>query len=136
LGGIGLLTVHEVNEDRDGSLAGTGVSGERWWGSPRGDIVQKLKDVIWKVGEQRRLRERGQWQEEEDGEPEAEKAGAEAEAEAAEAVWQRQVNEKQQQQVGALAQVNAAVVMANAATVAMQGDVFTSRSVSPPLPSL
>jgi len=129
--GMGLSTAHEVDEDGDGSLTGTGVGGERLWGGPGGDVVQELKDVIWKVGEQRRLRERRQRreEEEEDGEPEVEEA--EAETEVAEAARGRQVDEKQQQ-VGAQAQVNAAMVAANAATVATREDVFTS---PPPPPS-
>ena len=142
--GMGLSTAHEVDEDGDGSLTGTGVGGERErrWGGPGGDVVQELKDVIWKVGEQRRLRERRQRREEEDGEdgePEVEEAEAETEVAEAEAARGRQVDEKQQQ-VGAQAQVNAAMVAANAATVATREDVFTSPSPSsssppPPPPS-
>ncbi|KAH9965598.1 hypothetical protein BGW80DRAFT_752279 [Lactifluus volemus] len=49
LSGLGLSIV--------GDQAGgaNGPDGERW--GPGGDVVQELKDVIWKVGEQRRQRE-------------------------------------------------------------------------------
>ena len=49
LSGLGLSIV--------GDQAGgaSGPDGERW--GPGGDVVQELKDVIWKVGEQRRQRE-------------------------------------------------------------------------------
>jgi hypothetical protein len=85
---------------------------------PGGDVVQELKDVIWKVGEQRRLRER-RLREEEEGEGDAE--------------------------VEAGAQANSAVLAANATSMATQetatDDVFTSPSPSlsllssPPPPS-
>jgi hypothetical protein len=42
--------------DRDGTEA------VQW--APVGDVVQELKDVIWKVGEQRRMREQRQRAEE------------------------------------------------------------------------
>ncbi|KAI0289581.1 hypothetical protein BC826DRAFT_1106930 [Russula brevipes] len=42
--------------DDDGDSSPVGAGGEKQWG-PGGDVVQELKDVIWKVGEQRRLRE-------------------------------------------------------------------------------
>jgi hypothetical protein len=45
--------------DDDGDSAPVGAGGEKQWG-PGGDVVQELKDVIWKVGEQRRLREQKQ----------------------------------------------------------------------------
>ena len=41
---------------------------KRWGVGPGGDVVQELKDVIWKVGEQRRLRERMHREEEEEEE--------------------------------------------------------------------
>jgi len=40
--------------------------GKRWGVGPGGDVVQELKDVIWKVGEQRRLREKMHREEEEE----------------------------------------------------------------------
>jgi hypothetical protein len=36
---------------------GAEMQKNRWGAGPGGDVVQELKDVIWKVGEQRRLRE-------------------------------------------------------------------------------
>ncbi|KAI9511412.1 hypothetical protein F5148DRAFT_1280819 [Russula earlei] len=43
------------------TAAGTDApEGKKGWGGPEGDVVQELKDVIWKVGEQRRLREQRQ----------------------------------------------------------------------------
>ncbi|KAH8996175.1 hypothetical protein EDB86DRAFT_2920096 [Lactarius hatsudake] len=47
-GGLGLSVVGGQG-DRDGA------GGVQW--APVGDVVQELKDVIWKVGEQRRMRE-------------------------------------------------------------------------------
>jgi hypothetical protein len=44
-------------DDRDGGEA------VQW--APVGGVVQELKDVIWKVGEQRRMREQQQRAEEE-----------------------------------------------------------------------
>ena len=40
--------------------------GKRWGVGPGGDVVQELKDVIWKVGEQRRMREKLHREEDED----------------------------------------------------------------------
>ncbi|KAI9453396.1 hypothetical protein BJY52DRAFT_1189618 [Lactarius psammicola] len=48
-GGLGLSVGDQGDRD------GTGV---QW--APVGDVVQELKDVIWKVGEQRRMREQRQ----------------------------------------------------------------------------
>ena len=50
-GGLG-LSVGSGQGDRDGA------EGVQW--APVGDVVQELKDVIWKVGEQRRMREQRQ----------------------------------------------------------------------------
>ena len=52
-GGLGLSV-----GDRDGA------DGVQW--APVGDVVQELKDVIWKVGEQRRMREQLQREEREE----------------------------------------------------------------------
>ena len=49
-GGLGLLVGGQG--DRDGAEA------VQW--APVGEVVQELKDVIWKVGEQRRMREQRQ----------------------------------------------------------------------------
>jgi hypothetical protein len=43
------------DENADVDAGGAATKG---WAGPGGDVVQELKDVIWKVGEQRRLRER------------------------------------------------------------------------------
>lgn len=52
--GLGLSMIAlDHGEDTIGSTTGKHQKG---WG-PGGDVVQELKDVIWKVGEQRRLRE-------------------------------------------------------------------------------
>lgn len=60
-----------------GDGAGSGATGaggveklERW--GPGGDVVQELKDVIWKVGERRRLRERTRRGEEDEDKEEME----------------------------------------------------------------
>ena len=50
--------------DQETDAIGAGAEGPKRWGSPGGDVVQELKDVIWKVGEQRRLREEKQQLEE------------------------------------------------------------------------
>ncbi|KAH9066843.1 hypothetical protein EDB87DRAFT_1588553 [Lactarius vividus] len=55
-GGFGLSVVGGQG-DRDGA------GGVQW--APVGDVVQELKDVIWKVGEQRRMRELRQKEKEE-----------------------------------------------------------------------
>lgn len=47
-GGLGLSVSGQGDRD--------GAGGVQW--APVGDVVQELKDVIWKVGEQRRMRER------------------------------------------------------------------------------
>ena len=47
-------------------LSSVGQGEGKRWGGPGGDVVQELKDVIWKVGEQRRLRERMHRKEDED----------------------------------------------------------------------
>ncbi|KAH9962617.1 hypothetical protein BC827DRAFT_1197031 [Russula dissimulans] len=55
MSGLGLSVI----TDGEDALAGAGAgAGEKQWGGPGGDVVQELKDVIWKVGEQRRLREK------------------------------------------------------------------------------
>ena len=57
LPGLGLSISH--GHDGDQAVGpGGGLNGERW--GPGGDVVQELKDVIWKVGEQRRQREQQQ----------------------------------------------------------------------------
>lgn len=53
--GLGLSVIAlDHGEDANGSTA---EKQSKRWGGPGGDVVQELKDVIWKVGEQRRLRE-------------------------------------------------------------------------------
>lgn len=52
-GGLGLSVGDQGDQDSTG--------GVQW--APVGDVVQELKDVIWKVGEQRRMRERRQREE-------------------------------------------------------------------------
>lgn len=47
-----------------------GASTAKGWAGPGGEVVQELKDVIWKVGERRRLRER-RLKEEEDADADA-----------------------------------------------------------------
>jgi hypothetical protein len=47
-------------------LSSVGQDEGKRWGGPGGDVVQELKDVIWKVGEQRRLRERMHREEDEE----------------------------------------------------------------------
>ena len=59
--GLG-LSMFALDHENDG--IGAGAEGPKRWGSPGGDVVQELKDVIWKVGEQRRLREERMQQEE------------------------------------------------------------------------
>ena len=59
--GLGLSTF-ALDHENDGISAG--VEGPKRWGSPGEDVMQELKDVIWKVGEQRRLREEKMQQEE------------------------------------------------------------------------
>jgi hypothetical protein len=59
LPGLRLLSISH-GHDHDGDQAGaSGGPGRERWG-PGGDVVQELKDVIWKVGEQRRQREQQQ----------------------------------------------------------------------------
>ena len=58
--GFGLSVIaldHGHGEDTIGASATGERQSNRWGGGPGGDVVQELKDVIWKVGEQRRLRE-------------------------------------------------------------------------------
>jgi hypothetical protein len=53
--GLGLSVIAlDHGEDTIGAIA---EKQSKRWGGPGGDVVQELKDVIWKVGEQRRLRE-------------------------------------------------------------------------------
>jgi hypothetical protein len=88
------------------------------WGGPGGDVVQELKDVIWKVGEQRRLRERIH---REEGEEETEMAGP-----------QQQLDAKYQ------TLTIPEVIAVDAATTCVvtqdTGDLFASPSSSSPLP--
>jgi hypothetical protein len=49
--------------DHGEDAIGAGAEKQKRWG-PGGDVVQELKDVIWKVGEQRRLREEKRQQQE------------------------------------------------------------------------
>jgi len=59
--GLGLsMFALEHGED----MIGAGADKQKRWGGPEGDVVQELKDVIWKVGEQRRLREEKRLQQE------------------------------------------------------------------------
>jgi hypothetical protein len=59
--GLGLsMFALEHGED----TIGAGAETQKRWGGPGGDVVQELKDVIWKVGEQRRLREEKRLQQE------------------------------------------------------------------------
>ena len=58
--GLGLSVIalnHGHGEDVIGASATAETQSKRWSRGPGGDVVQELKDVIWKVGEQRRLRE-------------------------------------------------------------------------------
>ena len=59
--GLGLST---FTLDHGEDAIGVGAEGPKRWGGPGGDVVQELKDVIWKVGEQRRLREEKRQKEE------------------------------------------------------------------------
>ena len=59
--GLGLST---FTLDHGEDTIGVGAEGPKQWGGPGGDVVQELKDVIWKVGEQRRLREEKRQKEE------------------------------------------------------------------------
>jgi hypothetical protein len=60
--GLGLSVIAlDHGEDRIGATA---EKQSKRWGGPGGDVVQELKDVIWKVGEQRRLREERMHQQE------------------------------------------------------------------------
>ena len=65
--GLGLSAItldHGHGEDTIGAGATAEKQSKRWAGGPGGDVVQELKDVIWKVGEQRRLREERMQQQE------------------------------------------------------------------------
>lgn len=53
--GLG-LSVIALDHGED-AIGATAEKQSKRWGGPGGDVVQELKDVIWKVGEQRRLRE-------------------------------------------------------------------------------
>ena len=53
--GLG-LSVIALDHGED-TIGDTAKKQSKRWGGPGGDVVQELKDVIWKVGEQRRLRE-------------------------------------------------------------------------------
>jgi hypothetical protein len=50
------LSVIALDHGED-TIGSTAEKQSNRWGGPGGDVVQELKDVIWKVGEQRRLRE-------------------------------------------------------------------------------
>ena len=52
------LSAFALGQETD--AIGAGEEGPKRWGSPGGDVVQELKDVIWKVGEQQWLREEKQ----------------------------------------------------------------------------
>jgi len=54
--GLSVIAVDHGGED-DTIYPGAEKQQSKRWGGPGGDVVQELKDVIWKVGEQRRLRE-------------------------------------------------------------------------------
>jgi hypothetical protein len=77
---------NDKDADADGALT-------KRWAGPGGDVVQELKDVIWKVGERRRLRERRVREEEEDVD-----ALTEADSEAA---GRRELADEKQQAVAA-----------------------------------
>ena len=51
------------------TIGATAEKQSKRWGGPGGDVVQELKDVIWKVGEQRRLREERVQQQERQQQP-------------------------------------------------------------------
>ena len=51
-------------------LSSVGQDEGKRWAGPGGDVVQELKDVIWKVGEQRRMREERVHREEDEEETE------------------------------------------------------------------
>jgi hypothetical protein len=57
------LSVITLNHGED-TIGATAEKQPNRWGGPGGDVVQELKDVIWKVGEQRRLREERMQQQE------------------------------------------------------------------------
>jgi len=52
--GLGLSVI--TLDQGDNTIGGDAEKQSNQWGGPSGDVVQELKDVIWKVGEQRRLR--------------------------------------------------------------------------------
>jgi len=60
--GLG-LSVNALDHGED-TIGATAEKQSKRWGGPGGDVVQELKDVIWKVGEQRRLREERMQQQE------------------------------------------------------------------------
>jgi len=109
--GLGLSVI----PDGDDALAG---SGEKQWGGPGGDVVQELKDVIWKVGEQRRLREKMHLQREEE-----------------EVVGRQEQEQEQEQLVG---EVNPAVIaeVGDSDSPVTRGELATTDGVfaSPPSP--
>jgi len=119
---IAAVKARRTTNDEDADVDADGSPTKRWAG-PGGDVVQELKDVIWKVGEQRRLRERRLREEEDaDAQTEAETAG------------RRELTDEKQQLVDP-AQADAANATTAAATI---DDVFTSPlspSSSPTQPS-
>ena len=60
--GLGLSVI--ALDHGDDTIGATAEKQPKRWGGPGGDVVQELKDVIWKVGEQRRLREERMQQQE------------------------------------------------------------------------
>ena len=76
--GLGLSVIAlDHGEDANGSTA---EKQSKRWGGPGGDVVQELKDVIWKVGEQRRLREEMVQRQERQQQQQQQKLVADAEA--------------------------------------------------------
>jgi hypothetical protein len=55
--GLGLSVIALDHGHGEDTIDATAERQPNRWGGPGGDVVQELKDVIWKVGEQRRLRE-------------------------------------------------------------------------------
>jgi hypothetical protein len=74
--GLSMITL-DHGEDTIGS---TVEKQSKLWGGPGGDVVQELKDVIWKVGEQRRLREEMMQQQERQQQQQQQQLVADAEA--------------------------------------------------------
>jgi hypothetical protein len=109
--GLGLST---FALDHGEDTIGAGAEKQTRWG-PGGDVVQELKDVIWKVGEQRRLREEKRQQEVLELEQQEEVAGTDA-------------------AVSSVASGDTTVVGRELPSRTVE-DVFTSPPQPPPVPS-